>query len=213
MRIPGMLRERYPALVRMSPPGSAPHCDFAAEPCRHRVCTRLGSNQLPYLETHTMLTRREATALLVGGVAAALLPRVFAADDKKKFGPDPKQWDMIVEKAIAYLKKEQGADGSWSSKESPGVTGIVLTGALETGKVGAKDPMVEKGLKYIESLINPKAGHIAGKDPKVQLQNYVTCINVMALTEANRDSYKAVVKDAAKFLKGLQWDDSKGKGP
>ena len=158
-----------------------------------------------------MFTRREATALLLGGVAAALLPRAFAADDKKKFGPDQKEWDAVVDKALAYLKKTQGDDGSWSGKESPGVTGIVLTGVFTTGKLGAKDPMVEKGLKYIESLINPKAGHIAGKDPKVQLQNYVTCINVLALTAADRDSYKVVVKDAAKFLKGLQWDDSKGK--
>jgi squalene-hopene/tetraprenyl-beta-curcumene cyclase len=148
---------------------------------------------------------------MLGGVAAALLPRVFAADDKKKFGPDQKEWDAIVDKAIAYLKKTQGDDGSWSGKESPGVTGIVLTGVLSTGKLGAKDPMVEKGLKYIESLINPKAGHIAGKDPTVQLQNYVTCINVLALTAANRDSYKVVVNDAARFLKGLQWDEGKGK--
>jgi squalene-hopene/tetraprenyl-beta-curcumene cyclase len=86
-----------------------------------------------------------------------------------------------------------------------------LTGVLTTGKLGAKDPMVEKGLKFIESLINPKAGHIAGKDPRVQLQNYVTCINVLALTAADRDSYKPVVKDAAKFLKELQWDEGEGK--
>ena len=84
---------------------------------------------------------------------------------------------------------------------------------LETGKVSAKDPVVEKGLKYIESLINPKEGHIAGKDPNVQLKNYVTCVNVMALTAADRDSYKAVIADAAKFLKELQWDEGEGKSP
>ena len=31
-----------------------------------------------------------------------------------------------------------------------------------------------RDLKYIEGLVNPKAGHIAGPDPKVHLQNYVT---------------------------------------
>ncbi len=41
----------------------------------------------------------------------------------------------------------------------------------------------EKALKYIESLVNPEKKHIAGKDPKVQLQNYVTSINVMALVD------------------------------
>ena len=46
--------------------------------------------------------------------------------------------------------------------------------------------MVAKGLKYIESLVNVKAGHIAGQDPKPQLQNYVTSINVMALSRRQR---------------------------
>jgi squalene-hopene/tetraprenyl-beta-curcumene cyclase len=159
-----------------------------------------------------MVTRREATALLLSGVAASLAA-AFTADEKKKVGPDPKEWDQVVDKALGYLKTAQGADGSWSGKLSPGVTGIVLTGILKTGKLSAKDPMVEKGLKYIESLINPKAGHIAGKDARAQLQNYVTSINVLALTAAGSDSYKTVVKDAAKFLKELQWDEGEGKKP
>src|SRR5947209_17949494 len=73
--------------------------------------------------------------------------------------------------------------------------------------------MIEKGLKYVEALINPEKGHIAGKDPRVGLQNYVTCVNVLALTTADRDSYKAVVADAAAFLKKLQWDEGEGKQP
>jgi squalene-hopene/tetraprenyl-beta-curcumene cyclase len=158
-----------------------------------------------------MFTRREATALLLGGVAATLSGKLFAADDKKAVGPDPKEWERVVDKAVTYFRKTQGDDGSWSGKESPGVTGIVVTGLLQTGRVGPKDPMIEKGLKYIESLINRESGHIAGKGAKVQLHNYVTSINVMALTAANRDSYKAVVKDASKFLRELQWDEGEGK--
>src|SRR5262249_24637731 len=95
--------------------------------------------------------------------------------------------------------------------KSPGVTGIVLTGVLGTGRVNARDPMVEQGLKYVEGLVNPKAGHIAGKDPHVKLQNYVTCINVMAMVAADRGAYKKVVGDATKFLKQLQWDEGEGK--
>src|SRR5262249_20124981 len=116
-----------------------------------------------------------------------------------------------VDRAIAYLRSTQGEDGSWSGKQSPGVTGVVLTGLLKTGKLTSKDPMIEKGLKYVESLINPEKGHIAGKDPRVDLQNYVTCVNVLALVAADRDSYKKVVKDATKFLKQLQWDEGEGK--
>src|SRR5690348_7610834 len=149
-------------------------------------------------------------ALLAAVLAA--LPGV-AAEPAKKLGPDAKEWDRVVGKAIEYLKEHQGADGAWSEDKSPGVTGIALTGMLQTGQVTAKDPVVEKGLKYIESLINRKEGHIAGADPKVQLKNYVTCVNVMALQAADRDSYKQVVADAVKFLKNLQWDEGEGKGP
>src|SRR5262249_4272791 len=69
-----------------------------------------------------------------------------------------------------------------------------------------------KGLKYIESLVNAKAGHIAGQDPKAGLQNYVTSINVMALAAAKRDDkYKGVIGNAADFLRKLQWDDGEMK--
>ena len=129
-------------------------------------------------------------------------------------GPDPQEWDRVVSRAIQFLKSTQGEDGSWSGNRSPGVTGVVLTGLLHTGKVADTDPMAARALGYIESLVNPKAGHIAGRDPKVQLQNYVTCVNVMALGAANRsDRYKKVIGDAAEFLKRLQWDEEEGKTP
>jgi squalene-hopene/tetraprenyl-beta-curcumene cyclase len=132
----------------------------------------------------------------------------------KRIGPDARDWDRITTRAIDYLKSAQAEDGSWSETKSPGVTGIVLTGLLHTGKVSAKDPMAAKALKYIESLVNPKAGHIAGQNPRVQLQNYVTCVNVMALVAAKQDKkYKGVIGDAVKFLKKLQWDEDEGKKP
>jgi squalene-hopene/tetraprenyl-beta-curcumene cyclase len=121
-------------------------------------------------------------------------------------------WEKMVERAIAYLKTTQEQDGGWSTSKSPGVTGVVLTGLLRTGKVTPQTPIAERALQYIEGLVNRKAGHIAGEDPKVQLQNYVTSINVMALSAANRaDKYEAVIGDAVKFLKKLQWDEDEGK--
>jgi squalene-hopene/tetraprenyl-beta-curcumene cyclase len=154
-----------------------------------------------------------SAAVFVGGLALTLSAGLLA-DTSKKVGPDPKQWNQIADKAINYLKSTQAEDGSWSEGKSPGVTGVVLTGLLGTGKVGPDHPTAMHALKYIESLINPEAHHIAGKDPKLQLQNYVTSINVMALTAANRaDRYKTVIDDAVEFLKRLQWDESEGKNP
>src|SRR2546426_2198098 len=129
-------------------------------------------------------------------------------------GPDLKEWQTVVDKAIKFVESTQDENGGWSTDKSPGVTGVVLTGLLKTGRITAKDPVAERALKYIEGLVNPQAKHIAGKDPKVQLQNYVTSINVMALMAANRqDKYKAIIGDAVEFLKKLQWDEEEGKKP
>src|SRR5205807_8072223 len=62
------------------------------------------------------------------------------------------------------------------------------------------------------NLVDPEHKHIAGKGAKVQLQNYVTSINVMALVQANQsDKYRAIIGDAVEFLKKLQWDEGEGK--
>src|SRR5262249_31463711 len=124
---------------------------------------------------------------------------------------DARTWDDTVDKAVAYFRKTQSPDGSWGGKQNPGITGIVVTGLLRTGKVNANDPMIDKALKYIESLIDPKTGHIAGKGARNGLLNYVTSVNVLALVAADRPSYKAVVGDASKFLRKLQWDEEEGK--
>ncbi len=125
-----------------------------------------------------------------------------------------KRWTETVDRGIRFLRGTQGDDGGWSSATSPGVTGVVLTGLLETGRMGPEDPTAAKALKFIEALVNEKDGHIAGRNARVQLQNYVTSVNVMALTAADRSgAYKKVVGDAVQFLKKLQWDESEGKGP
>jgi len=121
------------------------------------------------------------------------------------------EWDDTVDKAVAYLRKTQDKkDGTWGGKQASGITGVVVTGLLRTGKVTTKDPMIEKALGYIETLIT-KEGHIAGKDANQKLHNYVTCINLMALVAADRPEYKAPIKNAVAFLQKLQWDEGEGK--
>ena len=123
----------------------------------------------------------------------------------------PGEWDETVDKSIAYLRKSQAKDGSWGGKQATGVTGVIVTGLLRTGKVTAKDPMVEKALGYIETLIDPKEGHLAGKGANVKLHNYVTSINLMALVAADRPAYKAPIQNAVAFLQKLQWGEGQGK--
>lgn len=147
--------------------------------------------------------------VLVSVGFATGLQALTAAD---KFGPDRQTWDAVAAKAGKFLKSTQEAGGGWSTAKSPGVTGVVLTGLLQSGEATGKDPVAEKALKYIESLVNLEHKHIAGKDAKVQLQNYVTSINVMALVAAKQaDKYQGIIGDAVAFLKKLQWDEGEGK--
>jgi len=134
---------------------------------------------------------------------------VLAADPSKK--PTQAEWQAVVDKATKYLKEKQDAKGGWSTDKNIGVTGVVVTGLLQTGTKPDAEPAA-KGLAFIEGLVNEKAGHIAGSDPKDGLKNYVTSVNVMALAAARQDDkYKKVIGDAAEFLKKLQWDDGEGK--
>jgi squalene-hopene/tetraprenyl-beta-curcumene cyclase len=120
-------------------------------------------------------------------------------------------WEQMVDRTIGYFRKTQAPDGSWGGKVSPGITGIVLTGLLKTGRLKPDDPMIESALGYIETLVHPEEGHLAGKGAAVKLQNYVTSVNVMALVEANRPKYKTVIDRASKFLRKLQWDEGESK--
>src|SRR5206468_3039947 len=105
-------------------------------------------------------------------------------------------------------------DGSWSpAPNNRGVTGIIVTGLLRNG-MSPDDEPVAKGLKFIESLVNEKEGHIAGQGANPGLTNYITSINVMALAAAGREAkYKPVIKDAVAYLKKYQWDEGEGKTP
>ena len=126
--------------------------------------------------------------------------------------PTKAEWQAVVSKAVEFLKTTQAEDGSWSVEpQKRGITGIVVTGLLTTGQ-SPSDAPAAKGLKYIESLVNRKEGHIAG-DSKIGLQNYVTSINVMALAAAGNDSYKPIIGNATDYLRKLQWDDSENITP
>jgi squalene-hopene/tetraprenyl-beta-curcumene cyclase len=120
-------------------------------------------------------------------------------------GPDPKDVKELVDKAYSFLKARQGAaDGSFSPKiAGPGVTAVVVAGLLRNG-YSADDPVVAAGLGYIEKSVK-KDGGIYDRG----LANYTTSVALMALHEANKDGrYDAVIKNAAKFLKGLQHDEA-----
>lgn len=139
--------------------------------------------------------------------ASILLLTVIASSVGQPSTERPNR-EAMIDKAIAFLRQSQAADGSWSADRSIGITGIVVTGLLESGRVDRSDPMITKALGFIEKLANKQEGHLAGTNPRQGLKNYVTAVNMMALAAANeRGQYAELLRDSAKFLKALQWDE------
>ena len=71
------------------------------------------------------------------------------------------------------------------------------------------DPQVAKGLKYLEEYVQESGGiHMPGG----HIPTYETCIALVCFKEANRDGrYDKIIKAAEKFIRGGQWDESRGK--
>lgn len=140
-------------------------------------------------------------ALLLGTGLAFSNVLAIAADAPAK----PADAAKTVEAGIAFLRKAQGEDGTWSSKTGTGVTSLVTTALLRNG-VAASDPTVVKSLKYIASQAREDGGIYVAESTN---KNYETCLAIICLSEANKDGkYTKLLAGADKFVKGLQWDES-----
>jgi squalene-hopene/tetraprenyl-beta-curcumene cyclase len=141
--------------------------------------------------------------VLAGAVLAAARGAPTRAADAD-LGPDPKEVQAVLDKAVAYLKQRQNEDGSFSPKVAgPGISALVAAGLLRNG-LSPSEPVVAKTLAYMEKQVK-KDGGIYDKF----LANYTTSIAVVAFQEANASGkYDALLKNATRFLKGLQYGDN-----
>lgn len=136
------------------------------------------------------------------GIFAVMNPATGADADAK----DVKD---VVQKGVAFLKKQQGEDGSFSPKQAgPGVTALVAAALLRNG-YSADEPVVAKALAYLEKNVQ-KDGGIYDK----VLANYTTSIAVLAFQEANKDGkYNTLLKKAGEFLRSMQSPEDDPKNP
>ena len=132
-----------------------------------------------------------------------------AADPARSAADDDRAYRQAVDKAIAFLDtKARASDGSYAGFTGPGVTAVVTSGILRNGR-SPDDPVVEPSLKYLEGFIQPDGGIY---QKSTLYRNYETCLAVLAFSQANRNGrYDDVLKNADRFIKGLQWDESEGK--
>ncbi|QDV85767.1 prenyltransferase/squalene oxidase repeat-containing protein [Stieleria magnilauensis] len=108
----------------------------------------------------------------------------------------------IVERGFRYLAKEaQSDEGLVSPRVGPGVTALVVTGAIRNG-FSPSDPTVAKALKALEGFVKPDGG-IYGNG---RLRNYETCVAMLAFSQANATGkYDEILKRAKDFVTGVQY--------
>jgi squalene-hopene/tetraprenyl-beta-curcumene cyclase len=109
----------------------------------------------------------------------------------------------LVDKGVAFLEKSQAEDGSFSGETGTGITSLVTTSLLKSGKTAA-DPVVAKSLEYLQQFVQADGGIYK---PGSTHRNYETCLAVVAFHLANTDGkYDDLVKNAEKYIKEVQWD-------
>jgi squalene-hopene/tetraprenyl-beta-curcumene cyclase len=158
-----------------------------------------------------MLDRSSRRRFLVRGTGAlgalTVLGRTSWSAD------DPATVETLMAKGVAFLRPRQEADGRWSPNlKEPGITALVVTALLRSGRVTENEPVVTKALGYLEQFLGPDGGLSAAAHA-----NYSTSIALLAFHEVNRrpgakGRYDALIKGGQAFLKAKQWDEGEGKG-
>jgi len=151
------------------------------------------------LNRRTFLGRGVQAAGLVGLAAWPVRGAAVGAPDV----------DELVGKAVNFLRPRQADDGSWSGdRKEPGITALVATALLRSGRVTADEPAVSKALAYLEKFLGPKGGL-----SEAAHANYATSVALMAFHEANKGGrYASIIKGGQDFLKTMQWDEGEDKG-
>ncbi len=118
--------------------------------------------------------------------------------------------DALLGRGIAFLKPRQEENGGWSTqRKEPGITALVVTALLKTKRVPVGDPVITRGLAYLEQFAIPEGGFEGAH------ANYTTSIALAAFHAANDagGKYDRIIRGGQAFLKGKQWDEAEGKDP
>ena len=137
--------------------------------------------------------------------AAAASPVLLAGVPTRTFAvPPAADVKAVADKAVKYLATAQKDDGSFYPKGGePGLTALVVSGLLRNG-VAADNPVVVKGMKYLEENIQ-KDGGVYNRG----LANYTTCLAIVAFKDVNAGGkYDKVIDSATKFVKSIQYGDA-----
>jgi squalene-hopene/tetraprenyl-beta-curcumene cyclase len=116
----------------------------------------------------------------------------------------------LMERGAKYLLSAQEADGGWSLPTGPGVSALVLKALIQAPTVGPKHPAVRRGVEAVLKSQREEGGVYSAEG---LLKNYESSVVLSMLAATKDPGYEGRITGLQKFLKGDQWDESKGKSP
>jgi squalene-hopene/tetraprenyl-beta-curcumene cyclase len=110
-----------------------------------------------------------------------------------------------IDRGFEYLLSSQNTNDWWQTADHPAVTALILTafnGDPMDRYRGAKTPdALKKGYAFVLSKAQPD-----GSISVTNLPTYNTSVSMMALLTANNPRYDDTIRNARKFLVGVQRD-------
>lgn len=140
---------------------------------------------------------------LIGAVVAMVAAPAMGVDEEHA-----RKAEGMIAKAIGYLRSQQDAKtGGWSVPAGegpafPAITALVVNGMVMEPGIGAEDPAVAGGVRFLLSM-KQRDGGIYDR----VLPSYNTSIAVSALSKVNTPEARAAVADGVAFLRTLQWGE------
>jgi len=105
-----------------------------------------------------------------------------------------------IDRAVAYLIKQQAPDGSWGDG-NVGITALVASALLAAGKNG-EDPPIRKAVDLLVRHQQTDGGIY-----DVGLRTYTTSIALVVLVKAGPKRHAAIIEKAKAYLIEHQWDE------
>ncbi len=124
--------------------------------------------------------------------------------------PDPTlaKARQSVTRGLAYLRRVQETDGSWS--EYPATTALAVAAFLRNGRTELNEPAVAKGVQFILRSVKPNGAIYSDANPAQALPNYNTSLCLMALYLTHNGAYRPVIQKAQQYLEQSQFDEGEG---
>jgi squalene-hopene/tetraprenyl-beta-curcumene cyclase len=153
------------------------------------------------MNRRTFLTLTSAAAAAVPS-ALGQSPFGTAAKSKLDAGTRAKVAAGVTQ-GLAFLKKQQRPDGSWSTADHPAMAALAVMAFLRSPGQNRQAEPVRKGLEFVRKNARPDGG-IYGKG----MGNYNTSICLTALLLAGDSKDAKIIEAAHRYLVGGQIKNS-----